>query len=109
MKKKRCKTERMSCLKARATMKANEFIVECFNRGICRKKRAEKYVSDKPVDYDYTEKDFEAVFSLDDTITNGERYWANHISGDDECELPKAVYWAREAEHVPIRRKEVRE
>lgn len=60
-------------------MKFNDFISACINRGICRKSAADKYISDKPIDYDYTDKDFENVFDFDE----GESDWAEYVSGKD--------------------------
>ena len=85
-------------------MTKKEFILECHNRGICRKSRAIKYTEDKPKDYDYTDKDFENVFSFDDIITNGDRLWASYVDGDDTSRV--SSYQPKYDDHTQINRKE---
>lgn len=87
-------------------MNKAEFIEECFNRGICRKKRALEYVKNKSKNYEYTEKDLENVYSFDDAITNGTRMWANYVSPDPEG-INQENLWAFDSEHVPIRRRKL--
>ena len=87
-------------------MTKKEFITECFNRGICRKSRAINYTKNKPKDYDYADKDFEAVFSFDDILSDGYRDWAAYRSGDDTAGMIN--YQPRLEHHTPIRRREVK-